>query len=277
MFQITFWGVRGSIACPSPDYIRYGGNTSCVSVQCGNRHLVFDSGSGIRGYGRWLMSQPEREIKLLLSHTHWDHINGFPFFAPAYDPSFDVEVMAGHLIGQNLTIKDVMAGQMSDPTFPVPMDIMSAKLRFSDFPVGNTLDFGAGLKVRTAALQHPNGATGYRVDYEGRSVCYVTDTEHDPAEPNRNILGLIEGADLVIYDSTYTDLEFPAKRGWGHSTWQEGVRLCTSAKVKQLAIFHHDPDHDDAFMDKVAKEAEAMWPGAFVARDGMTISIADQK
>lgn len=273
MFHIRFWGVRGSIACPSPEFAKYGGNTSCVSMQCGNQHLVFDAGTGIRSYGRWLLTQPQRSACLLLSHTHWDHINGFPFFEPAYRADFDISIRAGHLLSQNMTVKEVLAGQMSNPTFPVPMDIMSARLDFADFHSGSTLELNEGVVIKTAALRHPNGATGYRVEYGGKSACYVTDTEHDLDERNQEILRLIQNSDLVIYDSTYTDEEFPEKLGWGHSTWQEGVRLCKAANVKQLLIFHHDPDHDDAFMDQVAQQASALWSGALVARDGMRIEL----
>jgi phosphoribosyl 1,2-cyclic phosphodiesterase len=127
--------------------------------------------------------------------------------------------------------------------------------------------------VRTAALNHPNGATGYRIEFGGKAVCYVTDTEHVLNRPDQNVLGLIEGADLVIYDSTYTDEELPAHIGWGHSTWQEGIRLSRAAKVRRLAIFHHEPNHDDTFMGRVAREAKAEWKGAFVAREGTTMHV----
>ncbi|MFA7430042.1 MAG: MBL fold metallo-hydrolase, partial [Rhodospirillaceae bacterium] len=145
---------------------------------------------------------------------------------------------------------------------------------FIDFSVGEVLEFGPDVKVRTAPLNHPNGATGYRIEHAGVSMCYVTDTEHVPGKPDPNILGLIEGADLVIYDCTYTDEEFPDRAGWGHSTWQEGVRLCRAASVKRLAIFHHDPDHDDTFMEHVEDEARNTWVGALVARDNMELTLA---
>ena len=130
-----------------------------------------------------------------------------------------------------------------------------------------------GIFVRTAVLNHPNGATGYRIEYKGKAMCYVTDTEHAPGQPDQNVLGLIEGADLVIYDSTYTDAEFVTKVGWGHSTWQEGVRLCQAANVKMLAIFHHEPDHEDDFLDQLEVEARALWPGAVLARENMVIPL----
>ncbi|MCS6799554.1 MAG: MBL fold metallo-hydrolase, partial [Myxococcota bacterium] len=137
---------------------------------------------------------------------------------------------------------------------------------------GESFEIGA-LRVRTAPLNHPNGATGYRLELDGKSLCYVTDTEHVPGRPDERILDLIQGADLVVYDATYTDEEFPSKVGWGHSTWQEGVRLCRRAGARRLAIFHHDPDKEDPQMDRVAREAADSWDGAFVAREGMRIVI----
>jgi phosphoribosyl 1,2-cyclic phosphodiesterase len=273
-FTVRFWGVRGSIACPDTQYMRYGGNTSCVSIQCGDRHLVLDAGSGLRGCGKWLVEQGARQATLLLSHTHWDHINGFPFFGPAYSPAFSLDVMAGHTRAIGHTIESVMAGQMSNPNFPVPLSIMAARMSFSDFDAGETLDLGDGVCVRTAPLNHPGGATGLRVEFEGRAACYVTDTEHRPGKPDQRVLALIAGADLVIYDSTYTDDEFPAKVGWGHSTWQEGVRLCRSAGARRLAITHHDPDHDDAVMERIEAAARAEWEGALVASDGMKLEVS---
>lgn len=270
--SLRFWGVRGSIACPSPQHVRYGGNTSCIEVVAGDHTIVLDAGTGIRSLGHSFMERGVRSATLLLTHSHWDHINGFPFFAPGFRKDYEFQVMAGHLSGSS--IRDVLAGQMMQPTFPVPLEAMQAKLGFQDFTAGDSFRLAPDVFVRTCALNHPNGATAYRVEHAGKSICYVTDTEHIPGKPDQNVLGLIEGADLVIYDSTYTDDEFPSKVGWGHSTWQEAVRLCRSANVKQLAIFHHDPEHDDDFMDRVAGEARAMWSGAIVAQEGMTLEFA---
>jgi phosphoribosyl 1,2-cyclic phosphodiesterase len=167
-----------------------------------------------------------------------------------------------------------MAGQMGQPTFPVPLETMRSRLVFEDFDAGDAFGIAPGLGVRTASLNHPNGATGYRLEFDGKSICYVTDTEHVVGAPDEGVLGLIEGADLVVYDSTYTDEEFPAKVGWGHSTWQEAVRLCVQAHVKQLAIFHHDPSHEDPFMTEVEQRAKETWSGAIVAREGMRIQLA---
>lgn len=271
-YRIKFWGVRGSIACPSPNHVVYGGNTSCIQLDLGGRHIVLDAGTGVRALGQELMRRDVRQVSLLLTHTHWDHINGFPFFAPAFRETCHVDIYAGHLKDKG-GIHHVMANQMANPTFPVPLEALHAQLNFTDFTQGEDLIFDGGIRVRTAALNHPNGATGYRVEYGGVSVCYVTDTEHVPGHPDANVLALIEGADLVIYDSTYTDEEFPAHKGWGHSTWQEGVRLCRQANVKRMAIFHHDPDHDDAFMERMEDEARGVWDGVLVARDNMELTL----
>jgi phosphoribosyl 1,2-cyclic phosphodiesterase len=269
--QIRFWGVRGSIAVPAPNYMIYGGNTSCVEVRAGGKLIILDAGTGIRGLGAALLKEGISQGTILFSHTHWDHINGFPFFGPAYSGDHSFKIYAGHLKKKG-GIREALSGQMQQPVFPVPIDIMHARMQFQDFSAGESFNID-DIKIRTAPLNHPNGATGYRIEHGGRSVCYVTDTEHLPQKPDENILGLIEGADLVIYDSTYTDAEFPKRVSWGHSTWQEGVRLCQKVKVKQLGIFHHDPDHDDTFMAKVNKEAQESWLGAVVTREGMAIDL----
>ncbi len=264
-FGLTFWGVRGSIACPSPDYVTFGGNTSCIELEVADQRIILDAGTGLRELGNHYLRGDVREATMLLTHTHWDHINGFPFFKPAYTPARTFRIMAGHL-GEG-GVRNVLSGQMADPTFPVPIEAMRSRLEFEDFKAGDDFQLGGLVHVRTAALRHPNGATGYRIEHGGRAVCYVTDTEHIPGKPDQRVLGLIEGADLVIYDCTYSDEEFPERVGWGHSTWQEAIRLCRAANVKRLAIFHHDPDNDDRIMHLVEDKARALWDGAFVARE----------
>jgi phosphoribosyl 1,2-cyclic phosphodiesterase len=242
-------------------------------VTAGGEHIILDAGTGIRDLGDSLNRRDVRRASLLLTHVHWDHINGFPFFSPGYQANRTFEIRAAHLrpLGG---VREVLAGQMGQPTFPVPLETMRSKLVFEDFDAGDTFNIGSGVTVRTAPLNHPNGATGYRLDCAGKSICYVTDTEHVVGAPDQRLLALIEGADLVVYDSTYTDEEFPAKVGWGHSTWQEAVRLCRLANAKQLAIFHHDPSHEDTFMAAIEREARDVWSGAIVAREGMRIQLA---
>ncbi|SOD96828.1 Phosphoribosyl 1,2-cyclic phosphodiesterase [Caenispirillum bisanense] len=271
-FTVKFWGVRGSIACPSPNHVVYGGNTSCVEVIAGERHIILDAGTGIRNLGQRVIQEGIQSSVLLLTHTHWDHINGFPFFAPLFQKNRTFDIYAGHLYDTG-GVQSVLASSMSNPMFPVPLEALQATLRFHDFRAGEDLELGPDVRVRTVLLNHPNGATGYRIEYDGRAVCYVTDTEHVPGELDETVLGLIAGADLVIYDCTYTDAEYPSHVGWGHSTWQQGVRLCREAAVKRLAIFHHDPDHDDTFMAELEDEARRTWEATFVAREGMQITV----
>ena len=270
-FFVRFWGVRGSIPAPGATTSRYGGNTSCLEVRCGDRLLIFDAGTGIRPLGAHLDRLGTVDADVYFTHTHVDHIQGLPFFSSAYKRTNKLRFWAGHL-KPDYTLKQVLSEMMMEPLFPVPISIFGAEITFNDFDCGQTLVPAPGIQLRTAPLNHPNRATAYRIEYAGKSICYVTDTEHKPDQPDASILALIEGADLVIYDSTYTDQEFPNFIGWGHSTWQEGVRLCTRAKVGRLVIFHHDPSHDDAFMDKVAAEADKARPGTIVAREGLILS-----
>ena len=273
--RVKIWGCRGSIACPAPTHLKYGGNTTSLEVDAGDQKLLLDCGTGIRNLGQQLVKTDLEHCHILMTHTHWDHINGFPFFAPAFDPKRKFDIMAGHMIDKG-GIRNVLEAQMENPMFPIPLDAMQAKLTFSDFRAGDDLDIAksnTGLKVRTALLNHPNDATGYRIDYKGKSMCLITDTEHIPGKPDENILELIEGADLVIYDATYTEEEFPSRIGWGHSTWEEGVKLCRMANVKRLGIFHHDPEHDDIFMDELGAAAKKEWDGSFVIQENMDFLV----
>jgi phosphoribosyl 1,2-cyclic phosphodiesterase len=268
-FLVRFWGVRGSIATAGPETVRYGGNTSCVEMRCGDRLLVFDSGTGARKLGQSLMSE-QWDFDHFFSHTHFDHIAGLPFFSPAYRPDNRIRIRAGHLTAPD-TMENALRLAMSAPMFPVPFDIFQAEISFEDFTAGDTLDLGDGITVRTAPLNHPNEATGYRVEYGNRSICYLTDTEHVPDSPDANLLALMDGADIAIYDTTYTDEEFPNYIGWGHSTWQEGLRLAEVAGVKTFVLFHHDPNRTDDALDNIAKEAKSVFSGAVVAREGDTL------
>lgn len=270
-FLVRFWGVRGSIAAPGAATLRYGGNTSSIEVRCGNRLLLLDAGTGIRSLGGKLLAESPLEADLFFTHTHFDHVCGLPFFKPFFQPRNRFRLWAGHL-GAGMTLQRVLREFMMAPLFPVPPEVFKAGIEYRDFSGGETLAPAPGIVVRTAVLNHPDGATGYRIEFGGKSVCYITDTEHVPGSPDRNVLGLIEGADIVIYDSMYTDEEYAsAYVGWGHSTWQEAVRLCKPAGVKQLVVFHHDPDHDDDRLDAIGHEVAAAMPGAVMAREGLVL------
>ncbi|MBS0537959.1 MAG: MBL fold metallo-hydrolase [Proteobacteria bacterium] len=275
--KVRFWGVRGSISCAGPEYVRYGGNTSCLEVTAGGRRLIFDAGSGIRTLGLDLVRQAPLDLDIYFTHTHLDHLSGLTFFAPLFDARNSVRLWAGHLEAPH-TLKSVVNNLMQAPIYPVTLDIFRASVGFKEFRCGDTLDCGP-ITLRTAPLNHPNGATGYRIEHGGKSICYITDTEHRDGERDKTIVELCRGADVMIYDSSYTDEEYERYRGWGHSTWQEGVRVADAAGVGTLAIFHHDPSHDDAFMDDVARKAAVLRPGSvpgglprvIVAHEGLTL------
>ena len=268
-FFIKFWGVRGSIACPGPDTVRYGGNTTCIEIRCGGELIIIDGGTGLRALGEQLATQGLDRIDVFFTHTHWDHIAGIPFFQPAYSRNTAVHFWAGHLAPER-SLKGVLCAQMLAPLFPVPIEVFG-ECHFHDFPCGAPIEIKPGTMLSSCPLNHPNGACGYRVDYNGKSVCVITDTEHRIGHLDGTVIDFVRGTDLMVYDSMYTDEEYQKHVHWGHSTWQEALRLADAADVGRAVLFHHDPDHDDAFMDQIAAQAEVRRPGTVVAREGMVL------
>lgn len=270
---VRFWGVRGSIPCPGQDTVRYGGNTSCVEICCGNQVLIFDAGTGIRLLGNALTAAEKvTDTDIFLSHCHIDHFTGLPFFAPLLGEGHRIRIWAGNL-KPACGIEDAVRRVMSFPLFPIELGFSKSKVEFRDFQAGDTFNPGPGITVRTAPLNHPGGATGYRVEHAGRSVAYLTDTELGNGPVDQAVLSLAKGASLVIIDSTYTDEELPSHIGWGHSSWQQCVRLANAAGAERLCLFHHDPDHDDTIMDAIAAAAGAARPGTIVAKEGLCIEL----
>ncbi|MBP6818141.1 MAG: MBL fold metallo-hydrolase [Ferrovibrio sp.] len=269
-FYVRFWGVRGSIAVGSADVMRYGGNTSCLEIRCGEHVLVFDSGTGIRALGNLLQRQAPINADVFLTHTHYDHVCGMPHFCPFFDPRNTFRIHSGHVTDTG-GIKSVLKQMMTSPLFPVPLEIFQANLSFHDFRQGEVIEPAPGIKVRTAPLSHPDLATGYRVEFQGKSICYLTDTEHPPEGFCAELAEFVRGADIVVYDSMYTPAQYKTRKGWGHSTWEAGVALCDAAKAKTYVVFHHEPEHDDAAMDAIAADVEAARPGSVVAREGMVL------
>jgi len=270
--EIRFWGVRGSVPCAGAQYLNFGGHTSCTTITIGKTLIICDAGTGIFDAGEWIKSQGWSSAHLFLSHAHLDHVMGYPFFAPAWEPSFKLNVYAGYLEPYG-GFEGFLLSKLYEPLFPVPLNSMGAQTYYHDIKAGDSLSLEGGIEVATVALCHPGGSLGYRFTAAGKSICYVTDTEHTPGRLDETILALIKGADLVIYDASYTEEEFRSKDGWGHSTWQEGIRLCQQADAKRLALYHHAPHHADEIMETIEQQAKEKWDSAFAARQGMVIKI----
>lgn len=276
MVEIRFWGVRGSIATPGTDTAGVGGNTSCVELTCGERRVVLDAGTGLRPLGRrWLADGPV-EATLLLSHLHWDHIQGLPFFVPLYLPTTRLTILGPGTPEAGL--RESLARQMAAPHFPVRWDEVGSWIEYRTARPVARHDLGDGLVVRTTKLNHPGGSLAYRVEHGGRAVVYATDTEHysciDPC-----LSQLARGADVLIYDAQYTPDEYaglagPSKVGWGHSTWEAAARAAIEAGVGQLVLFHHDPSRDDAGVAEIERRARAVFPATVAAREGLTLTLA---
>ena len=272
--EITFYGVRGSIASPGPETAGVGGNTSCVEVICGKERIILDAGTGLRKLGDRMMAEGKLEATMLLSHQHWDHIQGIPFFVPAYVPATRLKVYGG--VNGVMSLRETLSHQMTAPVFPVRLDELGAQMDLCEVKSGGTFMIGDA-QVRALKTNHPGGCFAYRIDYKGRSVVYATDTEHyacvDPA-----LRTLAAGADVLIYDSQYTPEEYRgdtgrSKVGWGHSTYVAGAELARSAGVGQYVLFHHDPSRTDAKVGEIEAKAQALFASSVAAREGMVIGL----
>ena len=268
--EITLWGVRGSIPTPVAENLGYGGNTSCVSLCYGDSPLmVLDGGSGLRALGNMVNAQglAKIELDLLLTHFHWDHIQGIPFFAPLFRPNC---AMRFHSIESPDRLKQILQEQMRPPYFPVQMPAVQADIRYLQADKkGFELN---GLRIRPFRLTHPDGAHGYRIESPDAVIVYATDHEHGDAKTDAGLREYARGADLLIYDAQYTPEEYTARHGWGHSTWLEATRVAADASVKQLALFHHDPLHDDAALDRIVEAARREFPATIAAKERWSAS-----
>ena len=275
-FTVRFWGVRGSIPTPGPSTVRYGGNTTCLEIRCGGELIIIDAGSGLRELGLVLAAGPQPvRATFLFTHHHWDHIQGFPFFGPAFVPQNRFDLWSEQRIRASLV--DALRGQMAQPTFPIGLGDMGADMAYHEVHPGGAFQIGP-VQVRTAPLNHPGGCTAYRLEYGGCSYVHACDHEHTE-DLHAPLLDLARGADWLLFDSTYTDAEYRgdvggvSHVGWGHSTWQEAVRMAEGASVQNLILFHHDPSHTDDLLDAIGEEARRRFPRTVVAHEGLVLDL----
>lgn len=267
---LRFWGVRGSVPTPGLPTAKVGGNTACVELAFGRTRIVFDAGTGMRPFGASLVGDGAVEVTLLLSHYHWDHMLGLPFFAPLFAPTTTL-----HIYGEakeNGGPKEALMRQFASPHFPVDFAMLPSTLDFHPVHDGDAFKV-AGAKVKVGRLNHPQDAIGYRVTVGGSSVVYASDHEHD-GKGDKGLVKFCKDADVLIYDAMFTDESYEGgKKGWGHSTWQEAVRVAREAGVKTLVLFHHDPVHDDRKMGQIERAMQKVFPGGVVAREGMELKL----
>jgi phosphoribosyl 1,2-cyclic phosphodiesterase len=271
MIKVTFFGVRGSTPCSGPQMQVYGGHTSCVTIEIDNQIFICDAGSGIFDASTMVLEKYPKESHLLLSHGHLDHVMGLPFFKPIWDKNHTLNIYAGtfHNVGG---VKSFLTKAFRPPLFPVPFERFASHAHFTDFTPGDRVKINNFL-IETHSLNHPNGAVGYRFDHKGMSVCYITDHEHTPGVVDHELLNFIKGTDLFIYDASYDDVGFEKCKGWGHSTWQEALRLGKMACVKHTVLFHHDPLSNDETMHNIEAQAKILDPTCIVSRQGMVIDL----
>jgi phosphoribosyl 1,2-cyclic phosphodiesterase len=277
--KLKFYGTRGSIPVCDAGFQQFGGNTTCLQLTFTDvkRVIIIDAGTGLRNLGRDLRAIGHKQDRyvIALTHFHWDHIQGFPFFAPAYDPGQKITLLT---LGKDQTIGDlreVFAVQMQSEYFPVQLDRMGATFEFLQIAKASEHFTGVdGVKTKVTAQKHkhPGGAYSYRIERKGKVLVISTDIEHgDQIDPQ--LIRFAEGADLLVHDAQYTAEELQTRRGWGHSSYDQAMQLAEMAGVKRLVLTHHDPDHDDDFLLRMERLCQARFPNCLLAREGSEIVL----
>ncbi len=267
--NVRFHGVRGSIPTPQASHLRTGGNTSCVEVWSGDAsHCILDLGTGAYPLGKQLVADNRKDLTVFLSHFHWDHIQGFPFFAPLFDPETSIKIFAHNRDGDP---KAILEQQMEVPNFPIGFDYLPANIDIQPTPE-ERIAVGE-LEIEPFLVHHTQSVHGFQIHAGSTRIVYCTDYEHGNATRDAQLFDLVSGADLLICDAQYTPEEYVTRKGWGHSTWAHAAELARQAHVGSLALFHHDPDHDDGFLSDVLKKAQEVFPGTILAIEGETLTL----
>ena len=272
--QIRFWGVRGTIPTPGAHTVRVGGNTSCVEVRTPDKQLIIlDAGSGIRALGKALQAeQPDRIIgNILISHTHWDHIQGFPFFGPVFGRNNRFVLVGQKRFDKRL--EEVLEGQFIEPYLPFRYRTLPADLIVKEVQDGETLIIGNDTRVEVADLNHPGGCLGFRIESGGSVFTYCSDVGHGDGF-DENVLKLARNADFFVHDSHFkTTEECKLHEDWGHSTWLDAAQVAIEANVKRLGLFHFSPDMTDEDVDEILVKAQKIFPNTIVAKEGLVVSL----
>ena len=261
-----------SIPVSGKEYSAFGGNTICIQICAVKTDLLFDAGTGIRNATRALLAEGATHFNLFFSHSHYDHIMGLPFFEPLFDASFTVDVWAGHLHGR-MTARQMIEDFVRPPWVDSKPAICEQRIKFHDFAPGHTLEPAKRLSIVARGLNHPGGCVGYRIEFGGRSIALVYDVEHEPGTLDPVALELMKKADLVVYDSAYLDEEMEAYKGFGHSSWQQGIRLANASGAKSIIFFHHMPMRADADIIAIEHQAQGLFPRSFAAKEGMRMEL----
>jgi phosphoribosyl 1,2-cyclic phosphodiesterase len=273
--RIKFYGVRGSIPVCGREFQRYGGNTTCMRIyrEDVNRIVIIDAGSGIRNLGKEIINQGINQsvINILFSHFHWDHIQGFPFFSPAYKKNQKIGILVMGKERKIKNLKEIFSLPMQKEYFPVELETMGAKFDFLTYGDKETF-YGAKVTAVPQFHKYRGGSYGFRIEDMVVSLVICTDLEHINGI-DENIVNLAKDADLLIHDGQYTADEYKKHKGWGHSSWEQAVEVAIRAKVKRLIITHHDPDHNDDFLDSLEKKCQEIFPNSIFAKEGMEVSV----
>lgn len=279
-FLVRFWGVRGSIPTPGVESLRYGGNTSCVEVRVGGACIILDGGTGLRVLGQTLVQESPLKAYLFFTHSHWDRIQGFPFFKPAFMPGNCFHIY-GAAATNGASIKQRLMDQMTRPNFPVPLHLMEANLEFRSIVPGEIIEIAtdnesAPIEIQTCSLNRFDRSLGYRITWQNHAIVYATDVDFRTHSADPALLDLVREADLLIYDTAQEEQDYaghvPATTN-EDPAWHKGLELAKSASVNRLVLFHHDPDHHDIWLGSMEEKVQGLFKNCAFAKEGMTIVI----